>query len=44
MTTDLQSLSSLFSSSDPEQIHRALQIVRDEVSRVGSDQARPFRT
>ncbi len=42
MTTDLQSLSSLFASSDPEKIHRALQTVREEVSRVGSDQARPL--
>ena len=42
MTTDLQSLSSLFTSSDPAKIHRALQIVREEVSRVGSDQARPL--
>jgi hypothetical protein len=42
MTTDLQSLSSLFTSSDPEKLHRALQIVREKVSRVGSDQARPL--
>ncbi len=42
MTTDLKTLSSLFTSSDPEKLHRALQIVREEVSRVGSDQARPL--
>ncbi len=42
MTTDLKTLSSLFTSSDPEKIHQALQIVREEVSRLGSDQARPL--
>lgn len=42
MTADLQTLARLFASSDPDKIRDALQSVREEVSRVGSEQSRPL--
>lgn len=42
MTTDFSTLSSQFTSSDPEVLHAALETVREEVSRLGSAQARPL--
>jgi HEAT repeat protein len=40
MKSETESLETLFQSSDPYELRRALQIVRDEVSRVGTEAAR----
>ena len=42
MTTDLTTLSAQFASSDPGAVRAALQAVREEISRRGSEQARPL--
>lgn len=42
MKAELETLAALFASSDPVKIRQALQTVREEVSRVGSEQSRPL--
>lgn len=42
MTTDRDTLEALFRSTNPDDLHQALQTVRQEISGTGTQEARPL--